>query len=447
MALSTARTPPATPRHSFLWRLVQTARERRQAILTTLAAAAGTVLLMAGSVVAWGLYDEWRRGRIELTSDGAPVVCQVLAETSDDPIGEPFDLITRAIVSLPAGDYRLRVSGKGRLGRTYRFAVNRGETHSHSISIDEGRLLGGENATGEGLEAGPKAVPRPFAQVTAAIELTPGRADLIELSRASLIRFDCTTMEVLWDAFHPARPVDRSRDVAHWTRELVAHNWRATLVEPAPDLNGDGTRDLLWSVQATSAFLALSGRDGSMLWNYAPELDGPGGPQAEGPILNTADKPSLRWSELIGAPVLADVDRDGSPDLIATTLFHESRAELERRLANPKQSGAAASQNQQPLSRRVVAAVSGRSGRWLWSYPSDKTFRPFTRPSWEQSATLVPGLLAMVAIVDDAQWVGLDPATGQPRVGPIDLGLPPIRPVQQADLDGDGEPGDSVPGI
>ncbi len=427
-------------RNSFLWRLVRTARERRQAILTTLAAAAATVLLMAGSVFAWRFYDEWRRGRIELTSDGAPVVCQVLAETSDDPIGEPFDLITRAVVSLPAGDYRLRVNGKGRIGRTYRFAVNRGETQSHSISIDEGRLLGGEMATGERLEAGPTEVPRPFAPVTAAIELTPGRADLIELSRGSLIRFDCTTMEVLWDAFHPAKPLDRSRDAAHWMRELVAHNWRATLVEPAPDLNGDGTRDLLWSVQATSAFLALSGRDGSMLWNYAPELDGAGGPQADGPIFNMPVEPSSRWSELIGAPVMADVDRDGSPDLIATTLFHESRAEIERRLAKLKQSGAAASQNQQPLSRRVVVAVSGRSGRWLWSYPIDRTFRPFSDSDRKQAAALVPGKPALVAIVDDTQWFGLDPASGRLQVGPIDLGLSPIRPVQHADLDGDGEP-------
>ena len=73
------------------------------------------------------------------------MVVQVLAESSDTAIGEPFDL-ARAVVTLPAGDYRLRVNGKGRVGRTYRFGVNRGETQSHSISIDEGRLLGGEQA-------------------------------------------------------------------------------------------------------------------------------------------------------------------------------------------------------------------------------------------------------------------------------------------------------------
>ncbi len=43
-------------------------------------------------------------------------------------------------------------------------------------------------------------------------------------------------------------------------------------------------------------------------------------------------------------------------------------------------------------------------------------------------------------MIDGAQWVGLDPATGQPKGQPIDLGFLPVRPVQGADLDGDGEP-------
>ena len=55
-------------------------------------------------------------------------VAQVLGELSDEPIGDPFDLNTLAMLSLPAGEYRLRVTGVGRLSRTFRFAVNRGET-------------------------------------------------------------------------------------------------------------------------------------------------------------------------------------------------------------------------------------------------------------------------------------------------------------------------------
>ncbi len=46
------------------------------------------------------------------------------------------------------------------------------------------------------------------------------------------------------------------------------------------------------------------------------------------------------------------------------------------------------------------------------------------------------------AFVDGARgsWIGFNPANGQPRGQPIDLGFVPVRPVQHADLDGDGEP-------
>jgi hypothetical protein len=84
-------------------------RRRRRTIMSHLAAATAALLLLAGALLAWQFYSEWRLGRIELVTEDAPVVAQVLAETSDTPIGEPFDLVTRAVVALPAGDYRLRV--------------------------------------------------------------------------------------------------------------------------------------------------------------------------------------------------------------------------------------------------------------------------------------------------------------------------------------------------
>ena len=43
-------------------------------------------------------------------------------------------------------------------------------------------------------------------------------------------------------------------------------------MEPAIDLDGDGTRDALAVIGNENAFFAVSGQDGSMLWNYAAEL-------------------------------------------------------------------------------------------------------------------------------------------------------------------------------
>jgi hypothetical protein len=409
----------------------------RQVARTTVTAAIGTLLVIAASVGGWRLYAEWRLGRIELTTEDAPVVCQVLAESSDSPIGEPFDLVTRAVVALPAGDYRLHVSGKGRLSRTYRFAVNRGETQTHTISIDEGRLLGGEWRDGSGGDERPPDVPILFAPVTAALELIPGKADLIEWSGESVIRRDGVWGNVLWDTLHPAKPFDPNQDPAPWTRNLSAEDGECRLLEHAPDLNGDGTRDLLWFFPNISSFLALSGKDGSMLWNYIAELDGPGGP--DGPESNRMEATSVRTSEIIGKPALADVDRDGAPDVIATIVFAESTEETARRPA-PKSPGVPAI-NQEAFQRRVVLAVSGRTGRWLWSYAIDKSFISIPHETSRRSAAHVEGRRrALVEVVDGTQWLGLEAATGRPQAGPFDLGFIPTRPVQHADFDGDGEP-------
>ena len=252
----------------------------------------------------------------------------MLAESSDLPLGEPFDLVTRAILALPAGEYRLRVNGMGRLGRTYRFAVNRGEAQTHSISLNEGRLLGGELPPGTGFDDKPSEVPRPMAPVTSALELTAGKFDLMEWSRGSLIRRDGTTGNPIWNAFDRPKTVERGHDPAHWLRELYPGDKRAEFLEPAADFNGDGTRDVLCCLPGNAAFLALSGKDGSMLWNYVAELDRLGGPQPDGPVLDIQNKPSMRTRFFLGPAVLGGNDRNGSPDVIATISYSESVNDL-----------------------------------------------------------------------------------------------------------------------
>jgi PQQ-like domain len=412
-------------------------RRRRRTIMSHLAAATAALLLLAGALLAWQFYSEWRLGRIELVTEDAPVVAQVLAETSDTPIGEPFDLVTRAVVALPAGDYRLRVNGKGRLGRTYRFAVNRGETQVHTISIDEGRLLGGERPEGSGNEERPQEEPIRFVPLTAALELTPGKADLIEWSSDSVIRRDAVWGTTIWDTSHPVKPFDRDRDPNRWVSSFSPEDGPWRLLERASDFDGDGTRDLLWLFPSAVAFLALSGEDGSVLWNYAAELDGQGGPDE--PQASAMDSRPERTGDVIGMPALADVDGDGAPDVIATIIFAKSDEETARRPAT--KSSSVPNTDSEVFHRRVVTAVSGRSGRWLWSYSLDKDFISIPKESWERPAAVVEGRRrSLVAATDGTQWLGLDQATGRRAAGPFDLGFIPIRQVQHADLDGDGEP-------
>jgi hypothetical protein len=410
--------------------------ERKRIIRDRAATVAATLLVLIVGLAGWRYYSERRLGRIVLTNRGVPLLVHVLPESGDLPLYEPIDVVTRSTLALPAGDYRLRVNGVGRLGQTYRLGVNQGETIAHELSLDEGRLLGCDldpSRWGSGGER-PREEPMPFALVTRALELTPGRSDIVELTGRAVLRRDAITGLPVWDTANPKTPYGPGRDPGPWVRRIGLHTRLIHVVEPAIDVDGDGTRDLLAVVGNENAFFALSGQDGAMLWNYAAALEGPGGPQPEGPSLSGQLKPTDREVALIGWPAIGDVDGDGTPDLIATMVFHELPAEFERR------TGLVRIPRMPILSRRTVMAISGRSGRWLWTFPLDRSFTSIKARYWDRPAALLRGRSgALVAILDGSQGIVLDLATGRPLSGPIELGFEPVRPVQYAELNGDGE--------
>jgi hypothetical protein len=417
--------------------LVRYFQERKRIFRDRAFTVVATLLVLLIGLTGWWFYSQRRLGRIVLTNHGVPLLVQVLSESGDEPVDEPFDVVTRFTKALPAGDYRLWVNGIGRLGRTYRFAVNRGETIAHELSLDEGRLLarGGDPSDWGGFGERPREEPVPFAPVTRALELTPGRSDIVELNDRTILHRDAVTGNPVWDTASPKTPYGPGRDPGPWVRRIGSYGWGLHVIEPAIDLDGDGTRDVLIVFGNVNSFIALSGQDGSMLWNYAAQLEGPGGPQTEGPSVPRPAEPTHRPGELMGWPAIGDVDGDGTPDLIATLVFHELPAEVQRRTGNTPTP-------MMPIfSRRIVLAVSGRSGRWLWTFPLDRTFSANKARYRDRPAALLRGRSsALVAILDVSHVIVLDPSTGRPRSGPVDLGFEPIRPVQYADLDGDGEP-------
>ncbi len=132
----------------------------------------------------------------------------------------------------------------------------------------------------------------PFAMATRALELVSGRFDLVEYTGKTLLRRDGLTGEAVWDVVSRRFAYDPGRDPARWLQSITPNRWALRFVEPAIDLDGDGTRDVLVIVANSDAFLALTGKDGSMLWNFAAEHDGPGGPQPEGPELPGPVRPA-----------------------------------------------------------------------------------------------------------------------------------------------------------
>jgi hypothetical protein len=144
--------------------IIGCARARRTALRALGMTVAAVLLMELIAFAAWRFYGHWRLGRIELTNAAAPLLIQVLDESGEQPIGDPIDLVTTTTLALPDGDYRLRVDGVGRLGQTYRMAVDRGEVLAHELSLEEGRLLASAPATSPrfGLESkagGPKGRP------------------------------------------------------------------------------------------------------------------------------------------------------------------------------------------------------------------------------------------------------------------------------------------------
>jgi hypothetical protein len=403
---------------------------RRAGVRSTVLVVVITLALVGMAVGGWRLYTGWWLGRIELYTDDGPVVAQVLAELSDQPIGEPFDLHSRAMVSLPAGEYRLRVTGLGRLSRMYRFAVNRGETLAHTISIDEGRLLGGERAPVEYRGQSRRVEPIRFAARVMALELTPGKSDLIAWSEESMICRDGATGAVRWDQSRPAQPFSKGHDPSRWLRLLH----RGELAEPAADFDGDGTLDLIAYFPKAAVLLAISGKDGSILWSYIAQTDGPGGPREGDPERNDIEK---EWGLTAGKPAMADVDRDGVPDLFVTFVFPG----WSKKNAKPAAAPESMEGGENVRRRCSVVAISGRTGQSLWTHPIDQDFAGDPEYAHVEPAALVRGKQStLIGFVDNTKWLGLDFATGVMKAGPVELGFVPLRPVQHADLDGDGEP-------
>ena len=376
---------------------------------------ASVVMLLFGG---WRFYEGWRSGWVELIAEGESVVVQVLEEVSEEPLGERMGLVDRVVIELPAGEYKLRVEGRGRLSRTFRIAVNRGEMLAHRVSIDEGRLLGGEPGPSVEDEKTKPPMRIPASIATGALELTPGKADLVACTEKTVSRRDGATGKVNWEVVSPQRLATSETGLLLPRRMMLEQTElpRTRFLGIAPDLDGDGTGDLILSLQREAAFVAFSGKTGAMLWKYFADANG----QPRSPA-NESDPAFMVPTDnaIAGEPEPADVNRDGASDLVATIIVSPSIGQQQR----------------------MVVAISGRSGAWLWSYLIDETPRTASATAVDRPAVLVQGReTKLVAIVDGSEWIGLDPQTGKRRAGPVDLGLTPAVPVQHADLDGDGEP-------
>ena len=241
--------------------------------------------------------------------------------------------------------------------------------------------------------------------------LSPGKADLVEWTGLTLIRRDGASGKPVWDASRPAKPWGEKRDPVAWIERLsyLGDEKRpGTLVQPAPDLDDDGTADIVWVFRGTPALLALSGANGSMLWNFMAQADGPGGPDLHGPAWPQSIEQVPRPGGVLGRASARDIDGDGIADLIAAFLLLDDPPPYVLARGRKAHPAPVELEGSKHKGRRVVVAVSGRSGKALWTYPIDRQTTTMALDPLDAGPVLIDGRKgSTVAFVDARGESGL----------------------------------------
>jgi outer membrane protein assembly factor BamB/tRNA A-37 threonylcarbamoyl transferase component Bud32 len=417
-------------------------RNRRSAALAVLAATV-SALLLVGGLVAANVYSQWRQGRIHFDTDG-PVLMAQAFDQRGDPASPRFTIPTQEPFALPEGAYELRVSGQGGLVETYRFDVEHGEEHHFDLDLKAQQLWE------------PITVPRTYETVDLEGH---GRSDVLLLSEKGVSRLHGGTAATLWTTGLEAKDhkalagFHRDWRPSHTPSGRGVFDRRPVLLKPAPDLDGDGTRDLVWASRRQAALLVQSGKTGQLLWCFLVR------PKNAAALDRREAQEQLHVSEgtVLGSPALLDLD--GKPVLIATmALVGEGNAPPRRWVQ------ALAAKTGEPLwaydlDERWFSPVPGGEvpypARWYGSeygmgigggshyssemlYANDFQWRTGGVPSPYAAEVVRVDGRPLVLIVAGTRLLALDPRTRQAAWPALDLGFWPARPPQFVDLDGDG---------
>ncbi|MCY3017972.1 MAG: protein kinase [Planctomycetota bacterium] len=323
-------------------------------------------------------YRQSRLGRLELKTDGPALVAEVLQEDSDERAIPSFTVPTAEPVELPAGSYRVRLKGGGLATETFQLLLGRSGGNTFlpfNVSLQQQLLWAPVKLNGHD---------------TARVVNLDGRPYVVRTKESTLSLLDGANAQPVWEL---NLEQDQRREFAfNYNRDQGPPEF----LQPAPDLDGDGVGDLVWGCRSTATLWAVSGKGtadkkGKVLWCFQA---GPG--------------------TTVGSPAVADVDGDGTPDLIAAFTDGPETAWLE--------------------------AVSGKTGKSLWRYPLERSwFQGAGAFRWAPEVVRL-GVQSIVVCVAGRYVVGLDLQTGKPAWLRYDLGIVPVVRPRVADLDNDGQP-------
>jgi len=385
------------------WRWV---RRQRRSVIASLAAAAGAVLLVIAGSFGWTLYDAWRTAYLKLDTDGPTLHAEVFDERGNQV--KRFNVPHAHGVALPSGSYRVRLSAPGHLSETYLFQANRRSGGRFSVDLSDRHLWD----------------PIPTAPGIFEVVDLDGRPDLITVTEKGLRRLNGATVKVVWDVSLAAedQPAVAGASSYDWESTLrYGSDDRARLVRPLPDLDRDGTRDLVWASPRSrkeATLLAVSGKEGRVLWWLRRERD------LDEMLSNL---PGHVYSTAVAEPTLTGADEEGVPDLIVTFAATSYTSDADG--------------DTTWTSHKWVEALAGSTGETIWRYPLGH--QVFPGPQGREGSPFRAGVMtvdgrAVVICAADTRLVSLDLHSGKRAWDDRDVGLRAIRAPQLADLDNNG---------
>jgi outer membrane protein assembly factor BamB len=361
-------------------------------------------------------------GRLSVGSNGPPLTGEVL-----DPKGErivpAFTLPTPDPVALPPGEHTLRLTGPGLWTETYGLTLNRGDRQRHTLTLSDrtfGPPVRVRNQVGAHESVG-------------AAWVLPGAngPDLLTLGDDGLRRTRWATGRQLWSTVptHPDMEASSflgGSEGQRWLRlfntyrppgDTAPRPRPVRMLEPAPDLDGDGEPDLVFVSRVATWVLAVSGKTGKVLWCY--ELVPPPPSALVGGKWKWT---SLAVAATMGEPVAADVDGDGTPDVILAGRVNEMSWEHRETKEKANATGGT-----------WVEALSGKTGRPLWRTWLEEDADPQTGPRAFGSHLLQLDGRPALAVLAGRSAGAFDVATGKIVRGPFRLdfdpvGVPKVRP-------------------
>jgi hypothetical protein len=341
-------------RANLIERSVRWIRKQRKSGLVAAVAATVAVLLVAGGVWGWRAYHDAQLGWLTLTSsDSTPLIAEVLEAGRDKLVAEPFTVPTQRPIALPNGWYRLCVCGPGRFSETYQVLVEKGAQHRLVVGVTDRQLWEPLALTGEKVHG--------IEVIELDKQTSPPHADLILIGEAgtrekpvlTLSRADGRSGKMIWGR-HPERndrpalaniPPDCWAAILQSLGRSYQLNQPCRLVRPAPDLDGDGIGDLIWVGNARRAeagtdfyfLLAISGKDGRVLWCFVSD-----------------------W-QIVSPPQFDGGDGDGRLVVMLARIWNHSGTRIPWNHVPGPEGGF-------ELLHARLEAISGRTGRTLWIY-------------------------------------------------------------------------------